>query len=316
MRPTDAAATRPRREGGCPVQARFTAARRELAEALIERDEEIDLVLTALLAREHPLLVGPPGTGKSLLLDSLLRWTSGAKFSLLMTKFTTPEEVFGPVSVAGLKEDRYRRVTTGRLPEAEMAFLDEIFKSSSAILNTLLRVLNEGVFENGDGLVCPVPLLLCVAASNEWPQSQEGGRELAALFDRFVLRKTVRPILSVSGRRRLLWERDHQPRLSTTINAREIEYARGDARMLDWSEEGKEALEQILRDLAREGIRPGDRRQYKAVGVAQAFAYLQGADKVAPEHLEVLAHVLWDDPTEQPEKAAAVIARVTNLATA
>jgi MoxR-like ATPase len=312
MRPTDAPAPRPRREGGCPVQAKFAATRRELTEALIERDEEIDLVLTALLAREHPLLVGPPGTGKSLLLDSLLCWTSGSKFSLLLTKFTTPEELFGPISVASLKEDRYRRVTTGKLPEAEMAFLDEIFKSSSAILNTLLRLLNEGTYENGDGVARAVPLLLCVAASNEWPQSQEGGKELAALFDRFVLRKTVRPILSVSGRKRLLWERDHLPKLSTSITAKEVEYARGDARMLDWSEEGKQALEQILADLAREGIRPGDRRQFKAVGVAQAFAYLQGDERVEPEHLEVLAHVLWDDPAEQPEKAAAVIARVAN----
>jgi MoxR-like ATPase len=314
MRPTDAPAPRPRREGGCPVQAKFAATRRELADALIERDEEIDLVLTALLAREHPLLVGPPGTAKSLLLDSLLRWTCGTRFSLLLTKFTTPEEVFGPISVAGLKEDRYRRVTTGKLPEAELAFLDEIFKASSAILNTLLRVLNEGTFENGDGAARPVPLQVCVAASNEWPQAQEGGKELAALFDRFLLRKTVRPILSASGRKRLLWERDHLPRLSTRISAKEVEYARGDARILEWSDEGREALEQVLHELGREGIRPGDRRQYKAVGVAQAFAYLQGADKVEPEHLEVLAHVLWDDPAEQPEKAAAVIARVANPA--
>ena len=103
----------------CPVQEKFVQTRRELAAVLIERDAEVDLVLTALVCREHPLLVGPPGTGKSLLLDSLMAWMKG-------TKFTTPEEVFGPISVAGLKEDKYRRVIAGKLPEADGAFGDEI----------------------------------------------------------------------------------------------------------------------------------------------------------------------------------------------
>ena len=110
----------------CPVQEKLVQTRRELSAALIERDEEIDLVLTALVCREHPLLVGPPGTAKSLLLDSLMAWMRGKKFTILFTKFTTPEEVFGPISVVGLKEDKYRRVTTGKMPEAHLAFLDEI----------------------------------------------------------------------------------------------------------------------------------------------------------------------------------------------
>src|SRR5438067_13803327 len=96
-----------------PVRDKFAAARRELSAALIEREEEIDLVLTALIANEHVLLVGPPGCGKSLLLDSVLSWTGGTRFSILLTKFTTVEEVMGPVSLAALKADRYVRVTTG-----------------------------------------------------------------------------------------------------------------------------------------------------------------------------------------------------------
>jgi MoxR-like ATPase len=108
------------------IQERFVQTRKELSAALIERDEEIDLVLTALVCREHPLLVGPPGCGKSLLLDSIMAWMRGRKFTILFTKFTTPEECFGPISVAGLKEDKYRRVTTGKLPEADGAFGDEI----------------------------------------------------------------------------------------------------------------------------------------------------------------------------------------------
>jgi MoxR-like ATPase len=168
----------------CPVQVKFAATRRELAAALIERDAEIDLCPTALVAREHVLLVGPPGCAKSLLLDSLLAWTGGRKFSILLTKFSVPEEVFGPVSVASLKDDRFVRVTAGKLPEADFAFTDEVFKASSAILNTLLRILNERTFDAGAGVARRVPLKLCLAASNEWP-CPETGRELAALFDRF-----------------------------------------------------------------------------------------------------------------------------------
>jgi MoxR-like ATPase len=160
----------------------------------------------------------------------------------------------------------------------------------------------------------PVPLRLCVAASNEWPQQFEGGRELNALFDRFLLRRAVRPILSAAGRQRLLWERDHTPKLSTSVTPAEIDQAHADALALPWTEEAKQALEAILRELAKEGVQPGDRRQFKSVGAARAFAYLCGADRVEPEHLEVLAHTLWEDPEEQPAKAAGVVARVANPA--
>jgi MoxR-like ATPase len=245
-----------------------------------------------------------------LLLDSLMAWMHGRRFAILLTKFSTPEEVVGPVSITALKDDRYRRVTTARLPEAELAFVDEIWKASSAILNTLLKILNERLFEN-DGEVVRVPLRLCVAASNEWPSS-ETGKELTALLDRFLFRKSVRPIATVAGRRRLLWTRDHAPRLSTAITAEEVDAAHAAAAAMPWSEDAVEALETILRTLAKEGIQPGDRRQYKAVGAAQAYAFLCGAERVAPEHLEVLASVLWDDPVEQPDKATQAIARIAN----
>src|SRR3954451_5224367 len=248
-----------------PLQDKLAITRRELSASLIERDDEIDLVLTALLAREHVLLVGPPGCAKSLLLDAVMRWLGGSTFTCLLTRFTTPEELFGPVSVAGLKEDRYRRIVAGKLPEADLAFLDEVFKASSAILNTLLKILNERTYEVGDGTSVRVPLKLCVAAGNEWP-SPEGGKDLAALFDRLARRKSVRPILTVAGRKKLLWERDHTPALTTSITPAEVDHAHAEALALPWTAEAREATEAILRELAREGVQPGDRRQFKAVG--------------------------------------------------
>lgn len=293
------------------VREKFALARKELSSALIEREDDVDLVLAALVAREHVLLVGPPGCAKSLLLDSVLAWAGGRKFSALLTKFTVPEEVLGPVSLAALKEDRFVRVTAGKLPEANFAFLDEVFKASSAILNTLLKILNERTFDVGDGVARPVPLQLCVAASNEWP-SPDTGKELAALFDRFVLRRAVRPIRTQAGRRRLLWTADHTPSLSATVSPAEVEEARAAAAALPWTPDAREAFEVVLRELAREGVHTGDRRQFKTVGVVRAFAYLSGADAVSPEHLEVAAHTLWDSPEEQPQAVARVIGRVAN----
>jgi MoxR-like ATPase len=293
------------------VRQKFALARQELSAALIERDEEVDLVLTALIAHEHVLLVGPPGSAKSLLLDSVLKWTGGSKFSILLTKFTNVEEVFGPVSLTALKADRYVRVTAGKLPEADYAFIDEAMKGSSAILNTLLRILNERVYDAGDGVARKVPLKLCVAASNEWAPP-DTGKELTALSDRFLFRKSVSPIRSQTGRQKLLWTHDHAPKFTSTVSPAEVEEAQRNAATLPWSAAAKDALETVLRELAREGIHSGDRRQFKTVNAVRAFAFLNGADEVQPEHLEVAQHCLWDSPEEQPLKAAQIIARIAN----
>jgi len=220
-----------------------------------------------------------------------------------------PTSLLGPVSLSALKEDKYVRVTAGKLPEADFAFIDECLKGSSAILNCLLKILNDRTFDAGDGVVRQVPLKLCLGASNEWP-APETSKELSALFDRFSLRKTVTPIRSQLGRQRLLWSRDHTPKLSTTITPAEVEEARRAASALPWSKTAKDALETILKELAREGIQPGDRRQFKTVNVVRAFAFLSGADEVQPEHLEIAQYCLWDAPEEQPQKVAQVVAKI------
>ena len=130
--------------------SKLSSIREELNHLFLERTDLIDGSLCALLSASHILVIGPPGTAKSMLADELCRRIEGADyFQWLLTKFSTPEEIFGAVSLKGLEQDDYRRVTDHKLPEAHIAFLDEIFKANSSILNALLTVINERVFHNG-----------------------------------------------------------------------------------------------------------------------------------------------------------------------
>jgi len=289
------------------VKEKFDLTRRELNASLIERTEEIDLLLTSLIAGEHLLLVGPPGCGKSLLIDSLMRWTHGSKFSCLLSKFSQPEELLGMYSLSELKADRFVRITTNKLPESQYVFLDEIFRASPAILNILLKLLNEKTFDKGDGVSRRVPLEICLGAANDWPSGDEG-KSLGALVDRFMLRKSVAPISSMAGRQKLLWN-NQPPEFSTSLSGHELIAARLDTQGLVWSKEAKQALESILDELSRQNVRPSDRRQYKSVAIVQAFAWLSGAEEVQPEHLEILQHVLWSDH-EEATKVRSVIMQI------
>src|ERR1700730_14174136 len=164
----------------------FQQLRSELATRFPERKNVIDGALCSILAGEHVLLLGPPGTAKSALARAIAQAFSGIYFERLLTKFSTPEELFGPVSLKALENDKFARVVQGKLPAAEFAFVDEIFKATSAILNSLLALVNERVFHN-DGAPIQCPLVTLFGASNELPE----GKELEALFDRFLLRFDV-----------------------------------------------------------------------------------------------------------------------------
>lgn len=163
----------------------------DLQAGLLERETEVRLLLLAALCGEHLLLLGPPGTAKSELSRRLAKLTGGKYYERLLTRFSVPEELFGPLSMRGLENDLYVRQIDGYLPTAEVAFIDEIFKANSAILNALLTLLNERLFDNGNQRF-EVPLLCLVGASNELPESEE----LDALYDRFLIRRNVAQVSS------------------------------------------------------------------------------------------------------------------------
>ena len=265
-----------------------------LNSAFFERRAEIRSLIIALVARQHVLLLGPPGTGKSALTNALTAALGGDAFSTLFTKFTTPEEVFGPISLKGLENDVYRRVTNGFLPSCDVAFLDEIFKANSAILNSLLTVINERLF-NDNGHRVPIPLQIVVGASNELPEEGEG---LEALFDRFTLRHWVTGIKDENNFEALL-NMTGEPLVAATLSNEDLETLRAGAQAVDISGivDKFVALRKALSE--KLGMTPSDRRWRKAVGLVRAAAVLTGRTVATGTDMMILAESLWEAPEDR-----------------
>lgn len=273
----------------------------ELGAIFQERDREIEGLITASLAGEHILLLGPPGTGKSMLAHAFAQALEGSFFAWLLTKFSTPEELFGPISMSGLKNDRYTRVASGKLQEAHFALLDEVFKANSAILNSLLTTLNERKFYD-DGKAHAMPLVTAIGASNEMPD----GTDLSALFDRFMLRYWVDYTKDPASFVHVLTM--SEPSISTRISLSDWSAAQAEVAATKIDAGLPEAMFGLREELRREGIVASDRRWRKCLRLMQASAWLGGDAEVTTEHLSILSHALWQAPEQQP-KIAAVLTR-------
>lgn len=273
------------------------AVRADLGASFLDREIEIDVLLTALVAGEHVLLLGPPGTGKSAIAGAFAKAIGGTLFQKLFTKFTTDQEVFGPVALSGLREDRFRRVTTGYLPEADVAFLDECFKANSAILNALLTALNEREFDN-DGQRGRIPLKIAVGASNELPED-EG---LAALYDRFVLRRWVSYLKDDAQIERLLLM-GGEPTTTATISEAEVACLRAHRDAVDIRPLVSFLLELFRKLSTDHGIEVSDRRKRKLVKLIRSRAALAGDSVATKRHAKIALEALWDEPAQRAQVA-------------
>jgi MoxR-like ATPase len=275
--------------------ATFQTLEREMEGHLFERHEELEGLMLALLSRQHLLLVGPKGAAKSLMIRMLAGAIEGAHyFERLLTRFTLPDELFGPVSISALKKDRFSRLTRGYLPEAHFAFLDEIWKANSSILNSLLALINERLFYN-DGEVLPCPLETLMGASAELPQEEA----LSALYDRFLLRYQVKYIAE-DGHLLEMMADVRPPVLKSRVSLDEIHDAREAVIAVEVDRPLLESVAKIRRRLGGEGLSLSDRRYKESLTVVRAKAWLQGRSYAVEDDLGVLSNILWDDPASEP----------------
>ena len=302
---------------------RFKQLLGEMNRGIYEKETEISLSLLAALAGESIILLGPPGVAKSMVARQLkTAFRDAQSFEYLMSRFSTPDEIFGPVSIQKLKtSDTYERAVEGYLPTADVVFLDEIWKAGPAIQNTLLTVINEKIFRNGNREM-HLPLKLLVAASNELPAKGEG---LEALWDRFVIRIESRPIKLEKNFRAMLLDSHADFSGSTGIlghadfadNADFSDLKITAEEYAEWAEkickigvkeEVLDAISAIRKSLRavnvdeaaeRRNIYVSDRRWKNIVRLLRTSAFMQDREEVDICDLLPIYHCLWQEPDER-----------------
>lgn len=289
------------------VRDKFVELREALNQRHFERYDEIDIALNAFLTRYHFVLIGPPGTAKSMLIEDMTNVFQGNMFRYLLTKYTTPEELFGPWDLSLLKEGQYERIIREKLPSADVAFLDEIFKANSAILNSLLTAMNERMFDNGTQRI-RIPLITVAGASNELPE----GEELNAMFDRFHFRKVVDYIREPSNFMSMLQYNPEDVQLPT-ITVDELREAQKEVDQVTIPKEVTETIHAIRADLDLEGIIPSDRRFRQSLSVLRAHAWLDERDVADDADFTILQHMLWTQPQEMKPVSRVILSHTNPL---
>ena len=317
------------------MKTRIQSLLKALSEGVYEKDTELAMGLLAALAGESLLLLGPPGVAKSMVARRLKEaFADGKSFEYLMSRFSTPDEIFGPVSISRLKEsDSYERAVEGYLPTADVVFLDEIWKAGPAIQNTLLTVINEKTYLNGNRQM-HLPLKLLIAASNELPVQGEG---LEALWDRFLIRLVSGCIEDEENFYRMVGTTrpaGPTPTLPHREGVKDVSdlFANAGAEAFtaeEYAAIGTEieqvsvprevllaitAIRKGLRDVAIEGqdvhrnIYVSDRRWKKVVHLMRTSAYVHDRKEVTLADLQISIHCLWNEPDEQ-ESIGQLVAR-------
>ena len=283
-----------------------------LNSGLVGKEKVMKLGLLSILSGENMILVGPPGTAKSeisrRLREILADPDSETYFEYLFTKFTTPEEIFGPLSIKQLQNDKFERNTEGYMPSSRIVFLDEIFKANSSILNTLLTILNERVFHNGLKRE-KTPLISLIGASNELPFEND---ELTALYDRFLIRAVVGYVSDDEIEELLdIKETDMEIPAEIKFIESDLNEIKSESEKVRVTSGIKRTIMQIRQEYNKIFAEDNheiisDRKLVKMVKLLKVSAYLNGRDKVDFSDLMLLTNCLWNNP-ENIEKVTKLV---------
>ena len=283
-----------------------------LNSGLVGKEKVMKLGLLSILSGENMILVGPPGTAKSeisrRLREILADTDSETYFEYLFTKFTTPEEIFGPLSIKQLQNDKFERNTEGYMPSGRIVFLDEIFKANSSILNTLLTILNERVFHNGLKRE-KTPLISLIGASNELPFEND---ELTALYDRFLIRAVVGYVSDDEIEELLdIKETDMEIPAEIKFTESDLNEIKNESEKVRVTSGIKRTIMQIRQEYNKIFAEDNheiisDRKLVKMVKLLKVSAYLNGRDKVDFSDLMLLTNCLWNNP-ENIEKVTKLV---------
>jgi len=290
---------------------KFLKLENELNGCFMEREEIVRGLLVSVVAKGNMLILGAPGAAKTAIAETLSRQIGGNFFSRLLTKVSAPEELFGPLSLRALENDQYKRVTDGKLPEADVAVIDEVFKCNSAVLNTLLPIMNERVYFDDSSTAKPIPLQVLVGLSNELPDGGVNG-ELAALWDRFDLKYTVDYVKDERNFATMLKLSTAKP--ITTISLQELKAAQQQAEQVKISDDIINALVRLWKELKSQGFIISDRRFRNCLRFLKAHAWLEGRTEVADDDIVILVNMLWTDPEQSKQSKKIVMGFANPLA--
>lgn len=284
------------------AQAKMARIAVEMNNMFVERDDLIKLMMLAVTTGTNLLMLGPPGTAKSAITYELCGRVENANyFQWMLNKTSDPSEILGPFSVKAMENDHFMRMTSGKLPEAHIAFMDEVFKSNAPTLNALLTIMNEHIFYN-DGKPQDVPLITMIGASNEPPEDES----LDAMYDRFIFRMNVAYVKDAGNKKRMHANYiDNRAGLlglagKTTITLDELLCLQKAAQSVKVPKDVINKFIRLISDLDRQAIHVSDRRQNECFKVMQGSAILRGSNVVGLDDFKSLIYVLWEKEEHIP----------------
>lgn len=284
------------------AQTKLKTIEQEMNTILVERDEAIHCLMLAVISGQSMLMLGDPGSAKSFLTYEFCnRIEQGTYFQWMLNKTSDPSEILGPVSIKGMENDHYTRVTTGKLPEAHIAFIDECYKANAPVLNIMLPIMNEKIFYN-DGKATPIPLITMIGASNEPPEDES----LMAFHDRFLFRINVKYVKDAANKKRMYTNFINARRglnnlvQKTTITVDEIKLLNEESKTINVPKDIINQFIKFINTLDKQTIHVSDRRQNECFKIMQASAVLRGAKSVGIDDFKALTYVLWEKEEHIP----------------